>query len=366
MVCGGGSSPSSAPPKDETGDLLRTTWTAYVRSFIQGDGRVIDSRSGGNSTSEGQAYAMLRAVWMDDRVVFDKALTWALNNLNHGVRPDNLWAWKWGRAADGGYRVLDSAFAADGDEDAALALIMAARTWNDDGYLRQARAILVDLFERGTVVVNGRRFLLAGDGLCQRSTCRLNPSYYAPYAYRVFAREDPGHDWLSLVDTTYVLLARNSALTATRLPSDWLLLDLGTGELGLGNDTDSQYSYDALRVPWRVHLDAILYAEPRAQTCLRDSLAWPAERFRQQQRLPASISGAGDPRADFEAPEMLAAMMPALRTAAPDVAAAMDRRLQGTLADGFWAERDSYYLQNWVWFGTAVDRRSLAPFERVR
>src|SRR6185369_16294469 len=85
MVCGGGSSPSSAPPRDETGDLLRTTWTAYVRSFIQGDGRVIDSRSGGNSTSEGQAYAMLRAVWMDDRVVFDKALTWALNNLNHGV-----------------------------------------------------------------------------------------------------------------------------------------------------------------------------------------------------------------------------------------------------------------------------------------
>jgi hypothetical protein len=150
------------------------------------------------------------------------------------------------------------------------------------------------------------------------------------------------------------------------LPSDWVLLDLATGRIGAGSETDQRYSYDALRVPWRVDMDAVLYGEARARAFLRESLAWPAAEFRREQRLPAAISGGGEPRADYDALEMLAAMMPALRDSAPDVAAAMDARLQDHLADGFWGEHDRYYLQNWAWFGTALDRRDLAPFERVR
>src|SRR2546427_5131820 len=42
------------------------------------------------STSEGQAYAMLRAVWVQDREVFDKCHLWARNNLNSGCRSDHL------------------------------------------------------------------------------------------------------------------------------------------------------------------------------------------------------------------------------------------------------------------------------------
>src|SRR5437016_10118896 len=44
--------------------VLTNSWTAYKQQFIQQDGRVIDWMSEGNTTSEGQSYAMLRAVWM--------------------------------------------------------------------------------------------------------------------------------------------------------------------------------------------------------------------------------------------------------------------------------------------------------------
>jgi endoglucanase len=349
-----------APADARADDVLRATWSAYLARFVQPDGRVVDPKAGGITTSEGQAYALLRAVWMGDRPAFDRALSWAVERLNRGVRKDRLWAWKWDR------RVVDTAFATDADQDAALALLMAARTWNDDAYRALARGMLADLWGQATLVAGGRRFLLAGDTLCQGGRCRVNPSYYAPYAYRVFAREDPGHAWQELVDTSYVLLERNSALTATRLPSDWLLLDVATGALSAAGEKDGRYSYDAFRTHWRVRLDGVLFGEERARTYLASSLAWLAERYRQDRRLPASVLPDGRAGADYESLEMLAALAPALEEAAPDVAELLGARVDAALSDGLWGDRDSYYLQNWAWFGTALRLRALLPFERVK
>src|SRR5215470_5089229 len=74
------SQPRAAPA------ILKESWDAYSQRFIQKDGRVIDYSAAGISTSEGQAYAMLRAVWIGDRDNFDKTFNWALNNLNSGIR----------------------------------------------------------------------------------------------------------------------------------------------------------------------------------------------------------------------------------------------------------------------------------------
>src|SRR5262245_37957120 len=81
--------------------ILKEGWDSYVTRFIQKDGRVIDYKAAGISTSEGQAYAMLRAVWVGDRPSFDKTFLWAKNNLNSGIRNDSLWAWKWGQDPSG-------------------------------------------------------------------------------------------------------------------------------------------------------------------------------------------------------------------------------------------------------------------------
>jgi hypothetical protein len=63
---------------------------------------------------------------------------------------------------------------------------------------------------------------------------------------------------------------------------------------------------------------------------------------------------------------MLAALAPAVRRLSPEVGDAMYRRVQSGLSSGFWGDRESYYLQNWAWFGTALYEGYLAPLEAVR
>lgn len=365
--CGADESlPSSKGNGSERPAVLTESWREYVRRFIQADGRVIDHKGGGISTSEGQAYAMLRAVWMEDRVTFDKAYTWARNNLNSGVRNDHLWAWKWGKNSSGKWQVLDKAFASDADQDAALALILASRTWNDNQYLHQALAILRDLWNLGTLKAGDRRYLLAGDTLCKADICRLNPSYYAPYAYRVFGQFDKGTNWMELVDSSYFLLEATSRLTATHLPPDWIQLDRKTGQLSLASEKDSRFSYDAFRVYWRVALDWELFRDPRAAKYLSQSLTWIVNEWEKRKRLPAVISQTGRPQADYESPEMLAALMPALQAVKAPIAAAMNQRLRSHYQSGVWVDKDSYYIQNWAWFGTALYLRNLTPFEPLK
>jgi endoglucanase len=346
--------------------LLRESWLTYARRFIQADGRVIDHKGGGISTSEGQAYAMLRAAWIDDRRTFDAVYAWGRNNLNSQVRSDRLWAWKWGQSPSGRWEVMDRAFATDADQDVALALLMAHQQWRDERYLHDARATLADLWRLGTVEVQGTRILLAGDTLCKGTICRINPSYFAPYAYRIFATTDPERGWLALVDSSYRILARVSELTSTRLPADWVLLNKETGAITRSSADDSNFSYDAFRVFWRVALDRDLSRDPRANQYLRDSLSWMTSRWRAAGAIPAVISPTGRPLAAYEAPEMLAALMPAWRKVEPEIANAIDRKLQTAYRAGIWFDERSYYIQNWAWFGTALDDGYLAPFRALQ
>src|SRR5215475_12657934 len=78
---------SSIPQFDS---VLNTSWAAYKQQFIQPDGRVVDWMNEGNTTSEGQSYAMLRAVWMNDAQTFHICFGWSLANLR--VRNDKLFA----------------------------------------------------------------------------------------------------------------------------------------------------------------------------------------------------------------------------------------------------------------------------------
>ena len=337
--------------------VLEESWRAYVQSFIQGDGRVIDHSASEISTSEGQAYAMLRSVWIGDRANFDRTFNWALNNLNSGIRTDHLWAWKWGKDSQGKWGVMDKAFASDANQDAALALILASRVWNDQLYAEQARAMLRDLWASGTVDVARQRYLLAGDSLCKGSNCRINPSYYAPYAYRVFAGFDAANNWASLVDTSYDLLQVVSGFADTGLPPDWAQLDTHTGAIRPSSEKDASFSYDAFRVYWRIELDRELFKDDRADEYLRKSLRWISAEWERRRRLPAVISPSGKPLVEYESFEMLSALMCAMHNAA------MQKRLESVYSQGIWSDRNRYYLQNWAWFGTALYNGFLGPIQ---
>jgi endoglucanase len=351
----------SLPASVEGEQLLKDSWIAYRRRFIQADGRVIDWEANQRSTSEGQAYAMLRAVLIGDRVTFAKTLDWAEKNLSrqkNGNRTDRLWAWKWGRTPSGNWGIIDPNFASDADIDAVTALIFAARRWNRPDYLTLAKAKLQDLWTLSTVQVpSGSRYLLPGpkEAFQAGSTIKLNPSYLAPYAFRLFAQVDPNHDWLSLVKSSYQVLENTAQLSAVKLPSDWVALDTQSGQfqaLPPSSPIKTLYGFDAYRVWWRVALDASWFKSNEAVQFLRQHLGPLQEQWRKQQKIPAQINLQGEPMVDYEATSQYAMLYAALRQI--DAATAEQIRqtkLLPTYRDGIWDHDSAYYVQNLAWFG---------------
>ncbi|NJR63138.1 MAG: glycosyl hydrolase [Cyanobacteria bacterium CRU_2_1] len=367
-LSGGGSSmdaPTSAPMLSNA-ELLQESWQAYRSRFIQADGRVIDREAEDRSISEAQAYAMLRAVFADDPEAFALTLAWGENNLQRkgadGRRSDRLWAWTWGKNAQGRWGVIDANFASDGDLDAITALILASRRWNRPDYLELAKRKLQDLWTLSTVTAaspSGEvRYFLPGPKAAfqPRSTLiYLNPSYLAPYAFRLFAQVDPNHDWLSLVDSSYQILDRSASLSSQGLPSNWVALDLTTGRfapLPASKPLRTIYGFDAYRVWWRVALDAAWFDEPRAEAYLQEHLPPLVDLWRSQQAIPAQLDLQGAPLVNYESTAHYAMLYSALQLTDP--ATAEQIRLQKiipTYQNGFWDNDSAYYTQNLCWFG---------------
>lgn len=354
--------------------LMQQSWQAYRSRFIQDDGRVIDREANDRSTSEGQAYALLRAVWIDDRQTFDRVLQWSETNLRRrnlsGQPTDQLWAWKWGKLPDGSWGTIDGNFASDGDIDAITALIFAAQRWNHPPYLDLARQKLADLWQFSTITgrppteptasptaVSPQRYLLPGPQSAfqpQPNQIYLNPSYFAPYAFRIFARVDADRDWLSLIDSSYRVLAAAPRLSKTGLPNDWLRLNLATGAIEPANtdNLQSRYGFDAYRVWWRVALDAAWFQEPRAVRYLQQQLQPLRQQWQTQRRLPAQIDLQGNPTGNYESTAQYAMLYPAFQITDPAIATELyNQKLMAVYRDGFWDNDSAYYVQNLSWLG---------------
>ncbi|MEA5597939.1 glycosyl hydrolase family 8 [Rivularia sp. UHCC 0363] len=349
----------AALPQNPNRELIVESWDSYRRTFIQGDGRVIDYQAAYRSTSEGQAYAMLRAVLIDDPSTFAKTLNWSENNLRrqeNGQKTDNLWAWKWGKKADGSWGTIDNNFASDGDIDAITALIFAHRRWNRPEYLRLAQAKLQDLWKLSTVGDRGKRYLLPGPKdafIPNSSTIYLNPSYFAPYAFRIFSQVDPKRDWLSLVDSSYEILEKSLSLSAVNLPSDWVALNTANGEfqaLPSSRKIETLYSFDAYRVWWRVTLDAVWFNSSPAKSYLQKSTQHLQQLWQQKSYLPARIDLEGKALVDYDATSQYAMFYVAMRLLQPKIAQeVLAKKILPNYKKGIWGDRAAYYTQNLVW-----------------
>jgi len=371
------SSTAIASSSDSTLVWLQQSWDAYRQRFIQVDGRVIDWEADERTTSEGQAYAMLRAVLIDDPDTFARSFNWAELNLRrfnaNGTPSDSLWSWKWGKDENGKWVILDKNFASDADIDAITALILAARRWNRPDYLQQARIKLRDLWTLSTVsgpapqannppALAGNpatmRYLLPGPVEAfrpQPTLLYLNPSYLAPYAFRIFAQVDTEHDWLSLVPSSYAVLNESAKISAADLPSDWVALNLTTGRftpLRDPNPLRSLYGFDAYRVWWRVAIDAKWFNEPAAREYLQQHLVTLRNLWQSNQAIPAQIDLQGQPLVTYESTAQYAMLYSAFSVTAPEIADQIrQQKLLPTYRDGFWDNNSAYYTQNLSWFG---------------
>ena len=185
--------PVEGPPGAGAHRLL----AELLPALHQSDGQVIIPEEGGGTISEAQAYALLRAVWANDATVFNRVYLWTYEKLSRGrAHGDRLLSWRWGRLPDGSWGVLDANSATDGDLDYALALVLAARKgWRAPSglpdYREEARRVQADILAKEVVALpDGDLLLTPGNWHEPQPPYLVNPSYFSPAAYRLFARSD--------------------------------------------------------------------------------------------------------------------------------------------------------------------------------
>lgn len=342
---------------NSTRTQLQFAWNHYRDNHIVSYGQVVDPQTG-ITTSEGQSYAMLRAVQMNDRDTFNGVWLWTQHHLQHRI-DDNLLSWRWEDGAQ-----TDSANATDADLDIALALIFASQRFGEPAYLADARRLLADIWKQTVVEIDGRYYLLPMEqSLARRDNFfLLNPSYFSPAHYRIFAEVDPVRrsQWLQLAEDTYDILG-------SRLPANWLLVNNRTGELSSARRYITQgdadmFGYDAFRILWRVGLDALWYDTERAKRYFEQI----SQVFLTDWRLHGDFSDqyttTGQRVRNNSNLAMSAGILSALRFGtSPEVASDIydtvfseELTIDTEEEYAYWGDPNIYYDANWVWFGVAL------------
>lgn len=352
--------------------LLLETYKSYKSTKIEPtSGRTIDPSQKDLTTSEGESYTMLRSVWMDDKSTFDSSLKFSQNNLQ---RPDHLFSWKYGKLASGGYGILADIggknTASDADSDIALSLLMAYSRWNDTKYLDAARPIITSIWQQEVVMVAGKPVLTA-DNLERNSpnSVVVNPSYFGFANFKTFAKIDPTHDWTGLATNSYTLLNKLSAdkldkASSDGLPPDWITLDRTTGAFmpAASPNLDTNFGYDAMRIPFRLALDYSWTKDGRDYDSL-SRYGFLKQFYENTHVLNATYAHDGSVVAGYESPAMYGATIGYFNIADQSDAQSVYKSKLQTLyspdQQSWKAPAPGYYEDNWAWFGLALTQHAL-------
>lgn len=330
------------------------SWEYYKKIFISNDGRVMDPLRASVTTSEGQAYAMMRALLMRDKVSFDEIYNWSKYNLQH--KDDKLFAWLWGQKNPGEqkeieYGVIDQNGASDAGSEIAISLIFASKVWEQKNYLDDALQIISDIWDKETIDINGERILSAGINQNKLENVEINPSYFMINGFRIFAKVDKDHDWQKLVDSSYRLTNWCIDHIESGLPPDEFYINKNTGVITFDKDK-SDFFYNAVRVFYRFYIDYTITKDPRAEKLLSRSKIF-INRWKRDKKFYTCYEQNGELKNYDEAIGSIAMILPAIRMYDKKVAAEIykNRIKEQYNSKGYWNHPTDYYAQNLVWFG---------------
>ena len=364
---------SAATPAAATGTTTTTTttpdcrrapavagwpaWDSFAASFMGDGARVIDPATpSGQSTSEGQAYALFFALVADDRPRFERVLRWTEDNLAGGDLSARLPAWQWGKKSDGSWGVIDANPAADADLWIAYVLQEAGRLWQVPRYGALGQLIAERILREETTVIDGlgRVLLPAPTGFMPvPDTVRLNPSYAPLQVLRRLASGSTDAkskaQWNAQLATAQRLLIESAP---HGFVPDWVVYRSGAG-FGADGETAGVGSFDAIRTylwagmlaPAEPHRAALQKAfAPMLSATIKNGTP-----PKQVDTRSGAFTGVGD--AGFSA-----ALLPLLSTL-PGAQGAALQRTRITASDPL-ARRDNYYEQALTLFGLGwVDGR---------
>lgn len=342
--------------------ILKGSWESYKKRFIVNGEKVVDPGQNNMTTSEGQSYALLRAVWLNDRESFDKVYAWSKKNMQ---QKNKLFAWKY---QDN--KVIDKGNASDADQDIALALLFASKKWNEPKYQQEALPIIKALWNENVVTVKNRSYLAAGTWADKPTEVIINPSYLSPAHYRIFSQVDLAHNWNGVVDSSYVVLEQCTASKLDKnkggLPPEWCAVDkrtLSVKQPSKDNPRATEYSYNAFRTPWRIALDYQWNKDIRAKNYL-SGLTILNEEYTKKGKLAAAYQHNGEVWEDYESVAAYGGNIGYFMIENPEAAKKLykEKILKKFYQDRektYWDDANNYYTQNWAWFGTGLMHNQL-------
>ena len=383
---------SDLPNQQATTDInfwnpvLAKTWKGMIDRSITpyengvGGGLIHRPKSEypGDAVSESVGYGMLVALYADDQATFNKIFSAANKNLWNGCFYD------WHLLPSG--KKEDGA-ATDAEEDIILSLIFAQKlvdvglwvpftytfssqqmssmcsdqtsnteTTQERNYLDHARFMMNSMWATAQITKSG--ILAPGAGWGGESF--VNAGYFSPAWYKIFAKYDTKHDWNLVADRSYAIIS-NSPGYGIGLVPDWMTpAGKSAGSLGYNAYFSGEAFFkDAIRVLWRVAIDAVWFNDERAIEFLTNALTFikknggaPASNFFQMDGslLPEDdvwkdLNGSKITRPRREHSPLTIAMW---STAATAVGTQEDRQ-------SFSNEMKKFYDTDADYFGLAVD-----------
>jgi endo-1,4-beta-D-glucanase Y len=213
------------------------------------------------AVSEGIGYGMLITAQLNKSEEFGKL--WAFYKARKNS--NGLMRWRYPSACSGGPTNGDNNSASDADVDAALALIVAAKTFSNATYLSDAKTLIAAIKKEVASNCSGSKSLLKpsdGWGGCDD----LNPSYFATGYFRVFGKvtSDSSY-WDKVATDSLALLATYQTKMNGQVP-DWGKSDGTLG--GASHGSATTYGFEACRTPWRVAVDYGWYQTADAKAFL--------------------------------------------------------------------------------------------------
>ncbi len=233
----------------------------------------------GRTVSEGQGYGMLIVPLMAGhdpkaQTIFDGL--WRFARSHKSVIDQRLMAWKWPGAND-------SAF--DGDCDIAYGLLLAHAQWGSGGtvdYRAAAATVLAGVLD--STIGPDSHLPLLGDwvDVAGEKYNQYTPrtSDVMPGHFRAFRRVSDASAWQKVLDATQTLVTRlhDDHAAGTGLLPDFADATGGAPKPAqpnfLGGEHDGAYSYNAVRDPWRLGVDALLHGDATSRAQTRRIAVW--------------------------------------------------------------------------------------------
>lgn len=225
-----------------------------------------------DAVSEGVGYGLLMAVLLGDQKGFNDVWDAGENCLFQGEYYD------WRADRDG--KRIGTGAATDADEDIAVALLFADalqrkglwqahKSPKGAAYIDRAKSLMEAIWNK--MIADGK-YIKPGSGW--GGPDQYNPSYFAPAWFRLFKSAGSNHDWDAVINQGYQSLRLSPGYAKGLIP-DWMKAGGGyAGALGYNAYGDGHHMYkDAIRVYWRLAIDALWFQETRGMEFMKNALA---------------------------------------------------------------------------------------------